>query len=242
MDVAREYDLEIIFYLYTMSNKVKQKSMLRLAIILFLCIATSHASDNASSQDIDIFKAYLKKLNSVAIDFTQTDSDDVEAEGKLLIVKPHKFLCNYYAPYPLLIVGNKSYVSVYDYDLEQLSRVPTDENMFNFLLTDKGEIEEHFHIEHILRNGNDFIVNLYHAESERRTIVTFDIINQRLKSIVTHEPDGMIITLAVTNIEQIKNAEPGLFILQDPEIYGAKKRLDKAALEKKYQIVRTRNG
>lgn len=202
---------------------------------ILCCGAITYADDNSQ---IDILKAYLKSLNSVAIDFTQVDSHGGQAAGKLVIVKPDKFLCNYYAPYSLLIVGNKSYVSLYDYDLEQLTRVGVDENIFNFLLTDKGNIEEQFDIENVYDGRDNFIVDLYHKVSERKTVVNFNRKGNRLESIITYEPDGTIITLNLIHIDHIKNSASNLFILQNPEVYGVPKRMNKEDIEKKYQIVK----
>lgn len=198
--------------------------------------AISIQADN--STQIDVLKSYLKTLNSVAIDFTQIDSHGGNAEGKLIIIKPDKFLCNYYPPYPLLIVGNKSYVSVYDYDLEQLTRVGVDENVFSFLLTDKGDIEEQFDIENVYDGKDNFVVDLYHKASERKTVLNFNRKETRLESIITYEQDGTIITLNIIHIDKIKNPAPSLFVLQNPEIYGVPKRLNKEEIAKKYQIVK----
>lgn len=202
---------------------------------ILCCGAIAYADDNSQ---VDILKAYLKSLSSVAIDFTQVDSHGGQAVGKLVIVKPDKFLCNYYAPYPLLIVGNKSYVSLYDYDLEQVTRVGVDENLFSFLLTDRGNIEEQFDIENVYDGKDSFIVDLHHKASERKTVVNFNRKENRLESIITYEPDGTIITLNITHIDHIKNPASTIFVLQNPEVYGIPKRLSKEDIEKKYQIVK----
>ena len=54
----------------------------------------------------------------------------------LIIDKPYKFRCNYYEPFPIVIIGNKNYVSVYDYEMEHLAGL-RQMKIFNFLLLDK---------------------------------------------------------------------------------------------------------
>lgn len=212
--------------------------MLRLySIILILFLLTTNASSVESDKVvIEEFKSYLSSLKSVAIDFVQYDNRGSEAEGKLIIVKPRNFLCNYYEPYPLLIAGNKSYVSVYDFDLEQLSRIEAKENMFNFLLTDQVDLDKHFNILSTKKTDSEIYVELYHKESERTTKITVALHPKMLKSIITDEADGNIITLKINNIINITNVNHDLFVLKNPEIYGPPDRMDHNDLEKKYKI------
>ncbi len=204
-------------------------------IVLYLNLLIA-GSASANDPILTEFKAYLTSLRSVAIDFTQEDSKGARASGKFIIVKPDKFLCNYYAPYPFMIVGNKSYVSVYDFDLEQLSRINTADNMFNFLLTDSGDIDKSFHVNKAAKMNGYVEIELYHTELDRITTVIIKLPEYRLQSIITDEADSNIITLNIENIQTIKDVDKALFILRSPDIYGAPTRMDKKALEKRYNL------
>ncbi len=205
-------------------------------IIGLLFLTTNSFAINNDKIAVEEFKSYLTSLKSVAIDFVQYDSRGGEASGKLIIVKPRNFLCNYYEPYPLMIAGNKSYVSVYDFDLEQLTRIESKENMFNFLLTDQIDLDKHFNIISAKKSENEIHVELYHKESERTTKIAISLSPKRLKSIVTDEADGNVITLKISHIANITNVNSNLFVLKNPEIYGPPSRMDHLDLEKKYII------
>ncbi len=209
---------------------------MRFIYILIYLILFSISSAFASDPIVTEFKEYLSSLRSVAIDFTQEDSRGSTASGKLIIVKPDKFLCNYYAPYPLMIAGNKTYVSVYDFDLDQLSRIKTEENMMNFLLTDRGDIDKNFHVNKAIKTQEYVEIELYHGELDRITKVFIKLPEYQLQSIATEESDGNIISLNVEQIKQIQDVDKALFILRNPEIYGSPARLDKKALEAKYKL------
>lgn len=202
-------------------------------IIFYLALFFAHHAF-ADDTVITKFKSYLASLQSVAIDFTQDDSRGVNAAGKLIIVKPDKFLCNYYAPYPLIIVGNKTYVSVYDFDLEQLSRIKTEDNMLNFLLTDKGNLDKDFYVNKAVKTDKYVEIGLYHIELDRTTTVFIKLPEYILQTITTDEADGNIITLNIDRIQKIKDVDNTLFILKSPEIYGQPIRMDKNTLEKRY--------
>ena len=58
----------------------------------------------------------------------------------LIIDKPHKFRCNYYAPFPLVIVGGSNYVSVYDYE-NDLNESKRNIRILNSLYVDQLETQ-----------------------------------------------------------------------------------------------------
>lgn len=182
------------------------------------------------------FKSYLHAIKSIAVDFIQTDLNGTVAEGKLLINKPYKFRCNYYPPFPLLIVGNKNYVSVYDYQMEQVSRVKAQDNIFNFLLVDDAVLEKHFIFEAVLEHDNRLIITLYHKLSERRSNITFNKNTGQIEILEIFESDN-IITLKFAEAHKILNFAEGLFELKNPDIFGLPARYNKAEIETKYQII-----
>jgi outer membrane lipoprotein-sorting protein len=187
-----------------------------LSQIIIWFVSTAFASQ-VDERIINQFKSYLREIKSIAVEFDQIDSNSDTATGKLIISKPYKFRCNYYPPYPLLIVGNKNYVSVYDYDMEQVSRIKAHENVFNFLLVDDLDFDKYFQFQDTFEDKNSLKVTLYHIESERRS-------------------DNNIITIKFGKIMNIKNIDDDLFILKNPDIFDAPTRLDKTQLEKKYKL------
>lgn len=205
---------------------------------LLLIVLFSSSMTFATNNVIDEFKDYLKSLRSVAIEFSQEDSRGPEANGRLIIVKPNNFLCNYYEPYPIILSGNKSYLSIYDFDMDQITLIDSKDNMFNFLLTDDASLEKHFEIKRANKTNDKLSVELYHKESDRTTKVTISLIgNKMLKSIETHEADGNVITLHIKHIWKIANVNESIFIMKNPNIYGPPVRMNQIDLEKKYKII-----
>lgn len=205
---------------------------------LLLIVLFSSRITFATNSVIDEFKAYLASLQSVAIEFSQEDSRGPDANGRLIIVKPNNFLCNYYDPYPIIIAGNKSYLSIYDFDMDQITLIDSKDNMFNFLLTDDVNLEKHFEIKSATKTNDELSVELYHKESDRTTKVTLSLTdNKMLKSIETNEADGNVITLSVKYIWNISNVNKSLFVMKNPNIYGPPARMNHIELEKKYKII-----
>ena len=116
-------------------------SIMKYMILMLLLTSTHFVRAADISEEI---KSYISSIKSIAVEFIQEDSTGRLAEGMLIIDKPYKFRCNYYEPFPIVIVGNKNYVSVYDYEMGQLSRIKANENIFNFFLVDKVSFDNKF--------------------------------------------------------------------------------------------------
>lgn len=183
---------------------------------------------------LEKFKSYLHRLNSVAIEFTQTDTQGASTKGMLLIEKPYKFRCNYYPPFPLVIIGNKNYVSVYDYEMEQTSRIKSSENIFNFLLVNDDNLSKYFKLESINDAADKLIVTLKHIQSDKISTVTFDKSEERIEQMDIIEDDN-VITLQFEKPQFVQNFDKDLFEMKNPELFGAPSRYSKNQLMQKYR-------
>ncbi len=208
-----------------------------IAIYFFLSISYAEILNNRSidNKDINQLKIYLSEIKSIAIDFTQEDSVGNKAEGKLLINKPFKFRCNYYFPFPLIVIGNANYISVYDYDMKHVSRIKVQENIFNFLLEDNIDLDKYFIIESVTNQNNIFKITIYHSLSERRSQITFNKETKQIKMLEILENENTI-TIVFNHIEKVQKFDEDLFKLKNPDIFGTPSRLTKNDIEKKYDL------
>ena len=206
--------------------------------IKILCFLYLIAISNTSlaEMDLGIFTNYLANLKSVAIDFNQIDSRGQGASGKLIINKPHRFRINYYPPYPLLLLGNKSEVIMYDYGLQQTTRVDAKENLFNFLLVDMSDWQKNFKIENIFQSDGNITAKLYNYATERTITMVLHVKPLELKQIIIDEPDGNVIDVFVEHVRHFKDADKDLFLLPNPDVFGKPARFDRKAVERKYRL------
>lgn len=209
---------------------MKHLSKLFLISVIFSQISAVGAAD---TEMVGKVKNYLSNIKSIAVEFEQTDSNDNRAFGMLIIDKPLKFRCNYYEPFPLLIIGNKNYVSVYDYDMEHLSRIKAEENIFYFLLVDHIDFTDKFKIISAVETDKNYQIDLFHPDLARTSKITFDKTTGHIESMQIFE-DNNTISIKFLETGNIKDVDRSLFNIQDPDIFGAPARLNKSALEKKY--------
>lgn len=201
-----------------------------LAQLILICCTASYA-DSVEQSALSRLKYYLRTMQSISVDFNQTDSNGTNAKGTLLIHKPYKFRCNYYQPFPILIIGNKNYVSVYDYDMETVSRINAIDNIFNFLLTEDISFEKYFQIISVIEQDNILTISLYHEASDRYSNISFNKDTDKLHTIEIFEDDN-VINLRFESVSQVLNFTEDLFEFKNPDIFGAPKRISKDEIEK----------
>ncbi|MBN8512190.1 MAG: outer membrane lipoprotein carrier protein LolA [Rickettsiales bacterium] len=203
-----------------------------ITIILIFSAAKTHAASIP-----DEVKQYIGNIKSIAVEFSQEDSVGRKAEGMLIIDKPFKFRCNYYEPFPIIIVGNKNYVSVYDFEMGQLSRIKSEENIFNFLLVDKVEFDNKFSILAAKEVKDEYVLTLQSEELNKKSEIWFNKKTKEIKKMVIFEENDTI-TLKFGNTNKITTVDSKLFTIQDPDIFGVPERFGKKELEKKLKLGR----
>lgn len=207
------------------------------SIIIKCLILMSLILSGTIAQGIDIsdeIKSYIVNIKSVALPFKQEDSTGRAAEGMLIINKPYKFRCNYYEPFPIVIVGNKNYISVYDYEMGHLSRIKAEENIFNFLLVDKINFDNQFEILSASEKGNSYILRLKNSELNKESEIWFDKVTKNIQKMQIFEENNTV-TLTFGNAMQIVEVSNDLFTMKDPDLFGQPDRLDSVQLEKKFK-------
>ncbi len=208
--------------------------MFRTLIILFIVIFNSlpaFADGVCSAVELRRIDEYLNKLDKVAIKFTQISTDDTgaEASGLLLIQKPSRFRINYDLPHPLLIVGTKNFISIYDYDLDELSRVDSSDNVFKFLLELNVSIQKSVAIEKCYSMENSFELLVKHKGTDQKAVIIFDKHPMKLKEMSIPN-DGNDITKGAVIIDlqeyfyYTKPLGRDMFSMKDVKIFGSLKR------------------
>ena len=176
-------------------------------------------------------KNYLTQIKSVAIDFEQIDSNGSYAKGVFIVSKPYKFRCNYYPPFPILIVGNKQYISIYDYQMEHLTRINVKDNVFNFLLIENEDFESKFDVSSIKTIEKYHQIELINKLSNQHLLIFFDRTHKQIKKVVLPEEDNQI-TINLTKVTEISKPRNDLFIIRNPDVFGPIKHFDESDIKK----------
>ena len=216
--------------------KLRTKILSFILSLLFSSI--SFAGDECDKSIIKDIEAYLSQNSKIAIPFIQVNSkNDEESTGIIVIKKPNKFRVNYDSPHPLLITGSKNFINIYDFELEELSRVNSKDNFFRFLLDVNVSLEKSLIIQNCRVIDNQTELLLEHKETGQFSIVRFSIDPIMLKNITILD-NGKTLDAGFTSLIMSKpllatQAPDDLFTVKDPKIYGKIKRLSTEELIKK---------
>lgn len=196
-------------------------------ILLTIFLLLQATSSHSANDKLNIIKEYLKTLDNVAIKFTQS-FEGKNSQGIIMIKKPVNFRINYDPPVPILIVGGKNFVSIYDYELNQLSRVKNDDNIFKIIFSDTDNFDDKIIIHNISSDKN--LISLYFElkSTNQKAILEFSESPVKLHSIKLPATgidfEEGIIYVNINMIENFTKFPKEIFNIRDPEQYGKPKR------------------
>lgn len=202
--------------------------------------ANSYANFHCNPDTENEIEKYLDSFSKMAISFKQEANNGTISDGLLLIEKPMKFRVNYDEPHPMVIVGGKNFLSLYDYDLEELSRIDAKDNIFKFLLEFNVKLGNAIKILACENSENQAELTLLHKETEQKAKISFKSNPLALDSLTIPDDgtnfDKGVTKLEFTKIYHISNIPKNLFELKDPKIFGPNKRYSSEEIMKKLLI------
>jgi len=204
-------------------------------VIFFLILLSYNTTlafvDNSIIQKI---QANLANIDKAAIEFVQVDKKGNLAEGILLVEKPYFFRCNYYPPYPILIVSGKKFLSIYDYEMETLSRTQSSDNIISILFQKNWIANENFKIIETLETKESYILHVSYSENSQKAELFFNKKSFDLVQMKIFEMDEPSIMINFDRPIKVKNFKREIFEIRAPEIFGKPKHHNKKDIEELY--------
>lgn len=220
------------------SYYAKQKIMFfKKLLVLFFISYNSCVYAVCQTNVINDIEHYLhNNLNNIVLNFDQVSTEGLKNSGLLIIQKPN-FRVNYESPHPLVIAGGKNYVSLYDYELEELTRVGAKENIFKFLLEEDIHLQESVKIINCAIQHGVISIFVKHNETEQTAIIEFNERPFKINALVVPH-DGVDIDNGYAKITFFDSYEikkllgKEFFSIKNPEIYGIPIRYNNAEIMK----------
>jgi outer membrane lipoprotein-sorting protein len=156
--------------------------------------------------------------------------------GQLLVQRPYFFRCNYYTPYPLLITGGKKYVSIYDYEMDTITRLKANENIISVLFKNDWYNNDNFKIVETSEDEDNFIIKIFISESDQRSDVVFDKKSLNLVRISIFEMGEQNININFRMPLAVKSFKKGLFEIKDPATFGKPRQFNKEEIAQQYEL------
>jgi len=101
------------------------------------------ASAQQPSDSLAQVNAYIRAVKSMTADFAQTDRNGQTLTGKLTLKQPGKIRFEYQKGVPLLIVGDGKSLTMIDYEVRQVQRLPIGDLPLSALLDPKRDLSKY---------------------------------------------------------------------------------------------------
>ena len=103
--------------------------------VCFLLAFTASANAFTAEEEKSIreVETYLTGLTTIIADFSQIAPDGSLTSGKFYLKRPGKMRWQYDPPTPILMVANDTFLTFYDYELDQRSDIPLEDTLAGFL-------------------------------------------------------------------------------------------------------------
>lgn len=122
----------------------------RMAVVLALVVSGAHgtavavaaeppafALDKEQRAEVARIEAYLNGIDTLRARFLQVSSEGSYSEGDFLLARPGRLRIEYDPPVPVLIVTNRSLLTYYDKELQQVSQMGVDSSPAGILVAEK---------------------------------------------------------------------------------------------------------
>lgn len=194
--------------------------------ILLRCIALSLLFSSAITYAGDLparLNAFLKSTQSLQANFTQTSLQKGKqqiVQGKLHIQRPGRFRWEYQKPTNQLIVGDGSFVWIFDQDLEQVSKRKWDANLRDSpaaLLAGRNDFAQRFKMQELApKQGLEWLEALPKNKENEFQRIRFGFKGKELQALDVLDSFGQSSMIVLQNVQKNPKLDMQLFKFTPP--------------------------
>lgn len=177
--------------------------------------ATDPSAFDARQQSlVNRVSQYLTSIQNLNGNFVQTDSDGTHSTGRFHMEKPGKMRLEYDPPSPLEIVADGSEVAVRDLRASTGLIFSLSQTPLRFLLADKIDLLQDAHVVAVTADNVFITISIEQKDSvigANGLTMKFDAKDFKLKQWRMTGAQGLDMTIAVSNLDSTKSADPNMF-------------------------------
>ena len=201
--------------------------MLRLLSALLIALLPFFAHASSSQATVKRLENYLTELGTLVADFTQIAPDGAIASGTFFLQRPGKMRWQYDPPNPILMLSNGSYLTYYDYELEQVNDIPLDETLAGFLARpDIRFSSDAIRIVDLREGAGSIRITLQQVNDPENGTLTLEFADKplELKNIVLMDKLQQVTRIALSNQRYGQELDASLFTFDDPRYKNRRNR------------------
>lgn len=176
--------------------------------------STTTGFNSAQRAQVDKVSAYLSSIQQLVGDFVQVGPDGSRVRGEFYIQKPGKVRFDYEPPSRIEIIADGQSVVVRDRKLATQDLYPLSQTPLRFLLSERIDLLKETNIVGV--RADDTFVTVTIEETQpligtSRLVMMVGAKDFKLKQWTITDPQGYDTTVAVSNLDNSKRPDPGLF-------------------------------
>lgn len=135
--------------------------------------ASAQASNNG---DLDRVSRHLRGISTLKAQFVQTDRNQQELSGSLILKQPGKIRFQYQKDVPLLIVADGRALTMIDYEVRQVQRWPIKNSPLGALLDPNRDVKRYGKL---IATGNPNVISVEVKDPKRPEYGTITMVFRR---------------------------------------------------------------
>lgn len=169
-------------------------------------------------EDLQRIETYLNDIRTFSSPFLQMASDGSQSKGSISISRPGKMRIEYDPPVPLLIVGGKGSMVVYDKELEQANYIGTEQTPIGVLLREQIRLDGDLTVTKLERGASVLRLTLAKSDDLEGGSVTliFDDKPLQLRQWVVLDPQSVETKVSLLDPKQGGAMDPKIFEFTPP--------------------------
>ncbi len=174
--------------------------------------------------EIKRIERYLNDITTLKSSFIQISSNGERLDGDIFISRPGRLRLQYEPSSPVLLVANGSTLTYVDWELEEISYIPTSETPLRALIAPRIELDQFFKLGELERGLGTLAITLYDSEDESSGSFKLLFADKplQLKQWFLKDATGTSVKISLLDVERELELKDDLFIV-DPFLFEKNK-------------------
>ena len=181
-------------------------------------LAQDAALNAAERDDLARVSQAMNAVRSMDGSFVQIGPEGQIDQGRFYIEKPGRMRFEYASPYPTLIVSDGRWVAVENTKLNTVDRYALWTTPLSLILGDDIDLRDKTEIVSVEHKGDELLVNAreHKAHVNGDLLLVFSAPTLALKQWTVKDAQGLLTTVAISNVKSGVALDPLLFTISAP--------------------------
>ena len=196
----------------------------------YLAVSTCLLWQSPASASLAQVESYLSNLKTMVADFKQMAPNGAVSTGKFHLKRPQKMRWQYNPPTPILMVTRGSFLTYYDYELNQISDIPIADTLLGILSQQEISFSDSnlTVVEHYEKDGFETVtVTQTESPNNGSLSMVFSQSPFQLQFLMVTDATQQTTQISLNSITENSTLSDDVFAFRDPRIGGKRKKTDR---------------